>query len=509
MRNKFFINEIYYLTKADKVFGLFMYFYSNMSTLLPTTGLDRDEIHQQWEAYTHDDMNWKEGKFFGYVYYPGDDYYKIIKEAYATFSATNALNPAVFPSLKKMENEVVRITASLLHGDEQVSGCMTSGGTESIYMAVRAAKEWSKKNKTTKNPLMLLAETAHPAFCKAADAMELNYKLIKLNADFQLDIEDLKKNLSTDVSFIVASAPSYPQGAIDDIEAIAKIAKQHKCLLHVDACVGGFILPFLKMEEVDLPKFDFEIDGVTSMSADVHKYGYAAKGASVVLYKNANLRKGQFYVKTNWSGGIYGSPSFMGTRGGGPIAAAWTALHHIGEEGYKRMARETFEETVFVKNKIKEELPELKILGNPKATLFAFSSDVIDVYEVADELALLGWTINRQQLPASLHVLLNYIHVGKGELFINDLKTAVKKAKQFSLLHLKNNIQLSAVKGLKKLLNEQQFSTLTQKFSGTEDGGKRKAAMYGMMSELSGSGTLNDLVLDYLDKLYQIDDKNA
>ena len=471
------------------------------------SGLSKEEIEQHWVEYTAGDMNWKEGKFFGYVYYPGDEYYSVITEAYSKFSTTNALNPAVFPSLKKMENEVVRIAADLLHGDENVSGCMTSGGTESIFMAVKAAKEWAKKNKHTKNPLMLVAATAHPAFCKAADTIEFNYKIIKSDENYQLDIEDLKKNISSDAVLIVASAPSYPQGIIDDIESIAKIAKQYKCLLHVDACVGGFILPFLKMENVELPKFDFEVDGVTSMSADVHKYGYAAKGASVVLYKNAELRKGQFYVKTDWSGGIYGSPSFMGTRGGGPIAAAWTALHHIGEDGYRRMAREVYEETLYVKKTIEEEIPELKILGNPKATLFAFASDVIDVYEVADELAELGWTINRQQLPSSLHVLLNYIHVGKGESFIHDLKTAVKKAKQFSLLHLKNNIQLQAVKGLKKILNEQQFSSLTQKFSGAEDGGKRKAAMYGMMSELSGSGSLQDIVLDYLDKLYQSDKK--
>jgi glutamate/tyrosine decarboxylase-like PLP-dependent enzyme len=473
-------------------------------------GLTKEEIHQQWQAYTADDMKWQEGKFFGYVYYPGDEYYKIIKEAYAKFSVTKALNPAVFSSLKKMENEVVQMAASLLHGDENVSGSMTSGGTESIFMAVKAAKEWAKKNKHTKNPLMLLAETAHPAFCKAADTIEFNYKLIKVDPNFQLDIEDLKKHVSTDTVLIVGSAPSYPQGMIDPIEEIAAIAKQHKCLLHVDACVGGFILPFLKMEGVDLPKFDFEIDGVTSISADVHKYGYAAKGASVVLYKNAELRKGQFYVKTDWSGGIYGSPSFMGTRGGGPIAAAWTALNHIGEDGYRRMAKETFEETMFIKKSIEEEIPELKILGNPKATLFAFASDTLDVYEVADELAELGWTINRQQLPASLHVLLNYIHVGKGELFVNDLKTAVEKAKRFSMIHLKNNLQVGAIKGLKKILNEKQFTNLTQRFSGGDGPeSKRKAAMYGMMSELSGSGSLKDMVIDFLDKLYKPEDKKV
>ncbi len=479
-----------------------------MKKTIPLTGLAKEEIAQKWEEYTEHDMNWKEGKFFGYVYFPGDEYYNVIKEAYTRFSATNALNPAVFPSLKQMENEVVSMAAALLHGDENVSGSMTSGGTESIFMAVKTAKEWAKKHKKTHIPHMLLAETAHPAFCKAADTIELNYTIIKVNQNFELDLDDLKNKVNSDTVLIVGSAPSYPQGIIDPIEEIAHIARQQRCLFHVDACVGGFILPFLQMEGISIPKFDFEIEGVTSMSADVHKYGYSAKGASVVLYKNAELRKGQFYIKTDWSGGIYGSPSFMGTRGGGPIAAAWTALNHIGIEGYRRMAKATYEETIYIKSRIQQEIPELRTLGSPIATLFAFSSDSIDVYEVADELAELGWTINRQQLPASLHVLLNNIHVGKGELFIRDLKTAVQKAKSFSLGHLKNNLQLSAVKGLKKLLNEKQFSALTQKFSGGENPeSKRKAAMYGMMSELSGSGSLKDLVIDYLDKLYQPDNK--
>ncbi|MFM2283055.1 MAG: hypothetical protein RL222_559 [Bacteroidota bacterium] len=480
------------------------------TTHLPENGLSEEAIQQRLRELTTDDMNWKEGKFFGYVYYPGDAYYAVIKKAYMDFSATNALNPAVFPSLKQMENDVVRIAANLLHGDEQVSGTMTSGGTESIFMAVKAAKEWAKKHKRSRNPLMLLPVTAHPAFCKAADTIELNYKLIKVDANFQVDLEDLKKNITADTVLIVGSAPSYPQGMIDPIEEMAKIAKSHHCLMHVDACVGGFILPFLKMNSVDIPPFDFSVDGVTSMSADLHKYGYAAKGASVVLYKNPDLRKGQFYVKTDWSGGIYGSPSFMGTRGGGPIAAAWTALNHIGMDGYLRMAKETYEETVYIKRIIREEIPELKILGQPIATLFAITSDTLDMYEVADELGELGWTINRQQLPSSLHIVLNYIHVGKGESFIRDLKTAVQKAKRFSLLHLKNNLQIGAVKGLKKILNEQQFTNLTQRFSGSSNPeGKRKAAMYGMMSELSGSGSLNDMVVDFLDKLYKHEDKKA
>ncbi|MBP6660006.1 MAG: hypothetical protein KA174_04945, partial [Chitinophagales bacterium] len=309
---------------------------------------------------------------------------------------------------------------------------------------------------------------------------------------------------------IVGSAPQYPQGMIDPIEEMAEIAYNTGCLMHVDACVGGFLLPFLKMNGVDLPDFDFSVKGVTSMSADVHKYGYAAKGASVVLYKNNDLRKSQFYVKTDWSGGVYGSPSFLGTRGGGPIAAAWTTLNVIGLDGYTRIAKEVYAEVQKIKRVIKEEIPDVYILGEPKTTLFAIASDSLDVFELADELAILGWTINRQQNPMSLHIILNAIHIGKGDLFINDLKSAIAITKKFSVNKLKNNLQIGAVKGLKKILNDKQFSSLTKKFAGGENpDNKRKAAMYGMMSELSGSGSLDELVLDYLDKLYTEDDKKV
>ncbi len=477
--------------------------YQNNYSMILKSGLSKEEIRQKWQEYTADDMSWKDGKFFGYVYYPGDEYYSIIKEAYANFSATNALNPSTFPSLKRMENEIVSIAAHLLNGDENTCGSLTSGGTESIFMSVKTAKDWAKKNKKSTAPELLISASAHPAFCKAADYMDIKYQLIQLDAKFKTDLNDLKNKVSANTIMIVGSAPQYPQGIIDPIKEMAEIASQAGCLMHVDACVGGFLLPFLKMNGVDLPEFDFSVHGVTSMSADVHKYGYAAKGASVVLYKNPDLRKSQYYVKTDWSGGIYGSPSFLGTRGGGPIAAAWTTLNVIGMDGYTKMAKEVYDEVQKIKKVIIEEITDVYILGNPKTTLFAIASDSIDVFELADELAILGWTINRQQNPMSLHIILNAIHIGKADVFLNDLKTAIAITKKFSINKLKNNIQVGAVRGLKKILNDKQFTALTKKFAGGESpDNKRKAAMYGMMSELSGSGSLDELVLDYLDKLY-------
>ena len=178
---------------------------------LPEHGLSKDAIHQKWNEYTVNDMNWQDGKFFGYVYYPGDEYYSVIKEAYAKFSATNALNPSTFPSLKRMENEIVSIAANLLHGDENTCGSLTSGGTESIFMSVKTAKDWAKKNIKSKTPELLISESAHPAFCKAADYMDIHYQLIKLDKDYKTDIADLKSKVSANTIMIVGSAPQYPR----------------------------------------------------------------------------------------------------------------------------------------------------------------------------------------------------------------------------------------------------------------------------------------------------------
>jgi sphinganine-1-phosphate aldolase len=481
-----------------------------MADQFPKTGWNREELQAQLKLLTASDTPWRDGHLFGYVYYPGDEFYSLIKEVFAEFSATNALNPAVFPSLQQMENEIIGMASSLLHGDAATAGCLTSGGTESLFMAVKSAKAWGSKNNKKKPFEILLPETAHPALSKAADIMDIKIVPVRVDENFKTSLPDLKKKINEHTILLVGSAPSYPQGVIDPISEMAAIAQANHILMHVDACVGGFMLPFLKMEGVSLPEFDLSVPGVSSISADLHKYAYAAKGASVILYKNAELRHGQFYVKTDWSGGVYGSPSFMGTRGGSAIAAAWAALHVIGENGYRKMALDTYNETQKIIQAIKTEMPALKILGDPPATLFAIASDEIDVYDIADEMVELGWTINRQQIPPSLHILMNNIHVGKGDAFIDALKTAVKKANKFSMAKLSKNIQVGLVKGIRSVTSEKQFDAILKKIPQSENtGNKRKAAMYGMMSELSGSDSLQDMVIDYLDKIYHKDDQNT
>ncbi|MEM8909213.1 MAG: hypothetical protein AAGD05_15310, partial [Bacteroidota bacterium] len=262
-----------------------------------------------------------------------------------------------------------------------------------------------------------------------------------------------------------------------------------------------FFLPFLRTLQPTLPQFDFSIPGVTSISADIHKYGFAAKGASLVLYRNEALRKAQFYVYTQWSGGIYASPTMTGTRPGGAIAAAWAIVNYMGREGYLNTTSVSHQTAKKIKAGI-EQIPELKILGTPQMSIMAMASDQLDIYEVGDEMGLMGWTIDRQQDPPSLHLTITPAHEHLVDAFLADLQVAVQKARKISWHGLGKRLQVQPVKGLQKVLPE-SFMSRFQKFAAKHSavGGKRSAAMYGMMGELKADGNLEEMVKTFLDKL--------
>jgi len=287
---------------------------------------------------------------------------------------------------------------------------------------------------------------------------------------------------------------------MDPIVDIAALAKRKNLLCHVDACIGGFILPFIKEAGYAIPPFDFEVDGVTSLSADVHKYGYAPKGASVVLYKNHELRRFQFSLYTKWAGGIYGSPAMTGTRAGSNIAAAWGALRSIGREGYLEMAKATMDTTERIKKAIRG-IDELEIMGETNMCIVAFKSSKIDVFMLADVLNKKGWHFERQQLPPTLHFTINYIHKDVVEEFVADLQASVAEVREKRLQQMGNKLQSSIVKGLSSLLPEGTIAKLQQNSKPDLDN-ENKAAMYGMMGALAGTGDLDKIVLDFLDNIY-------
>lgn len=436
---------------------------------IPSIGMDKEELLETMETMRQGDGDWKEGRTWSLVYYAGDEHYEFLKRAHNKFFSENGLNPMVFQSLKKMEADVVRMTASMLHGDDQTVGTMTSGGTESILLAVKAARERARKLKIwPAEPEIVAPRTIHVAMDKAAHYFGLKVRYAPIDENYQVDVEAMGKLVNRNTVLIAASAPQYAHGMIDPIEEIGKIAEEHKIPFHVDACFGGFILPWMEMLGYELPLWDFRVPGVTSISADIHKYGYAAKGASVLIYRDMSYLKHQFFISTNWPGGIYASPSMPGTRPGGPIAAAWAALHALGQEGYLALARETMDAVEALKAGIAE-IDTLEVLGCKHAPMVcvAATDPDVDIYAVADLLAEKGWKVDRQQNPASFHCSITGNHKPHVPVFLADLAEAAAHVK----LH-------------PELKNEGQ------------------APMYGMMAKIPFRGAVKYSVLKVMEGMY-------
>ena len=471
---------------------------------LPKKGLPETELINYMKQKKASDPHLKYHQFFSLIYFAGYDVIEVARKAYNLYFSENALNPTAFPSLRQYENEVVSMCINLMNGDENCRGNMTPGGTASILLAVKTARDYAKKTKGIKEPEMIIPKTAHPAFNKAAHYFGIKLIIVDTDENFRAIPEKIEEKITENTIMIVGSAPSYPQGIIDPIEELGKIAEKHNVLFHVDACVGGFILPFLEKLNNNIPLFDFRVPGVTSISMDVHKYGYAPKGASVILYKNKELRKHQFFVYTEWIGGIYGSPGILGTRSAGSIAAAWAVMNYLGEEGYLKATKIAYETTRFFIEKIENEIPELYILGKPLTTLFAVASDKIDVYALADELYQMGYHLDRQQFPPSIHFTIHPAHAEIKEKFIEDLKLAVAKVKKQKVRNVSRTVLLKLAKTATRVLPKNLVSKLTVLSSkiGGKGTPKRKAAMYGMMGELPNREDLNEMVLEFMDKLF-------
>lgn len=472
---------------------------------LPAKRTPAENVLATMRAARDRDAKWKDGKAWSLVFYAGDQVLELLKEAYTLFFSENGLNPMAFPSLKKFEAEVVAMTASLLGGDEETAGNMTSGGTESLLMAVKTAREWARANKPAITaPEMVLPATAHPAFDKAAHYFSVKAIHVPVDANFRADVDAVKAAITPNTILIVGSAPSYPQGALDPIVELAQVARERDVLFHVDACVGGMMLPFVRKLGYPVPDFDLRVPGVTSLSVDLHKYGYAAKGASVILYKTHALRRHQFFVSTDWPGGIYASPTMMGTRPGGAIAAAWAVMNFLGEEGYLSIAETVMQTATRLKQGI-HAIDGLKVLGDPVMSVMAIGSAKLNVYEVGDEMTARGWYMDRQQFPPSLHLTVNYAHAASADQFLGDLQQSAASARRLTFARLANSAQVRLVQAMTKILPEPLVTNLAGRVSallGKGDGlPQRSAAMYGMMASLPNRGDVNEIVLDLLDGL--------
>jgi sphinganine-1-phosphate aldolase len=473
---------------------------------LPQKRTPAESVLAAMQELRQHDAQWQQGKTWSYVYDAGDDVTDLLSQAYSLFISENGFSPMAFPSLRKFETEVVSMTSSLLGGDDETVGNMTSGGTESILLAVKTARDWARANRpSVAVPEMVLPLTAHPAFEKAAQYFSVKSVRTPVGEDFRADVEAVGAAISPNTILLVGSAPSYPHGVIDPIEELARLAQDNALLFHVDACVGGLMLPFVRRLGYDLPSFDLGVPGVASLSADLHKYGYAAKGASVILYKSKSHRRHQFSVYTDWPGGIYLSPTMLGTRPGGAIAAAWAVMKYLGEEGYLALADSVMKATTKLRDGI-DSIEGLQVLGNPAMSVLAIGSEELDIYEVGDELTLRGWYLDRQQFPASLHLTVTPTHAQVIDRFLEDLRQAASAASRLSAGRLARSLAVGLTRTAVDVLPAKVVSSLATRSAsalglGEADVPARSAAIYGMMATLPNRGDVDELVLDLLEQL--------
>jgi glutamate/tyrosine decarboxylase-like PLP-dependent enzyme len=445
--------------------------------LIPQTGRSADAILAEARDYGQHDADFRGGRTWSLVYWAGEEHHHLVEQAHDLYLAHNALNPIAFQGLKRMETEVVQMCAGLLNGPESTVGTMTSGGTESLLLAVKAYRDRARaKWPWIRRPNLVAPKTIHPAFAKACHLFGVKLRTVSVDEHGHVQPKAIRKAIDRNTIAVAASAPQYVTGIVDPIPEIAAIAQRKGVPMHVDACFGGFILPWLEKLGVAMPTWDLRVPGVTSISADLHKYGFAAKGASVLLYRDMSYLRHQFFASTDWPGGIYISPGLPGTRPGGPIAAAWAALQGMGEEGYLSLAADAWKAS----NQLREGIAGidgLRVLGGtPMSTVVTWSSDAADVnvYAVADQLQAKGWAVDRQQHPASVHCTCNASNLPVIDTYVADLAEAVA--------HVRAHPELSR---------------------------EGDAAVYGLMSRVPLRGMVKSAVLDVMEKMYAPDATGA
>lgn len=398
---------------------------------LPENGIDRNEILGMITAIVKpEDRIWERGHVSGAVYNGQKEHVDFTNNVYAVASQSNPLHPDLWPSALKFETEIVSMAGTMLHGDSQTRGTVTSGGTESILLAMKTYRDLAKESKGITSPEIVLPKSAHAAFDKACHYFGIKPVWTDLRKDYSADPEKVRSEITDNTIAIVGSAPCFPYGVIDPISDFSEIAVEKEVPLHVDACLGGFLLPWAKKLGYAIPEFDFKLQGVTSISVDTHKYGYAPKGTSVILYRNSELVQHQFYVNGDWSGGIYFSPTIAGSRSGGVIAAAWAAMLEMGESGYISNTKKILETTKKIREGIRL-IDGLEEMGQSPFVV-AFRSEDVNIYQVLDIMSRKSWNLNGLHRPSGAHIAVTLRHTldGVADKFIKDLTESVEEARK-------------------------------------------------------------------------------
>lgn len=382
--------------------------------------------------------DWRDGKISGVVYHGGPDLTKLVTAVYERYWVANPLHSDVFPTVRKMEAEVISMCLKMFNNPNG-AGTMTSGGTEGIIAAMKTHREWARETKGITEPEIIVPASAHGAFDKGAAYLKIKLHSIPVDSiTRQVDLARVKRAINPNTIMLVGSAPNYADGNVDDIPSLGKLAKKYNIGLLVDCCLGSFVLPFVERsfpsgkDGFTMPGFDFRVDGVTCISCDIHKYGCAPKGTSVILYRDAELRRYQYYINAAWQGGIFASPSLTGSRSGALAAGAWATMQFMGENGYHKSTKNIITAARKIIRAIKTEIPELYILGNPPSSVVAFGpkeGSGVNILKVGDAMSKKGWHLNALQNPTAMHIVVTNLSVPNADTFIANLKDAVREVK--------------------------------------------------------------------------------
>lgn len=417
--------------------------------VIPERGKSPEEIFGFLKIAKSHDLKWDDGRMYAYIYDPGQDVMEIGKQAYMAYLVENGLDPTAFPSLLKLETDVTRAVINLERGDENVVGNVSTGGTESILLAIKTARDWARYHKPEiKQPEMIICQTAHHAFHKAAQYFDLKVVMTPFDpVTFRADVDAMRAAITPNTIILVGSAPAYSQGVVDPISEIAALAQERGLLCHVDACVGGIHLSFMRKMGYEVPPFDWTVPGVTSISTDLHKFGYCPKQASVVMYRSKALRRFQIFTSTRTTCYTLINPTVLSTKTGGPLAAAWAVLNFLGEDGYKKIVAATQDATARLMAGVNA-IPELRVMGKPDMCLFAFTSDTLNMFQLTDAMVAKGFTVQSQfgkpGAPRNIHVSVQYSAVKSVDAFLAALRQSVEEVRHMPPID---------VEGIKALLN--------------------------------------------------------